>query len=198
MCANVGFSSIRRRLLHRGLHARVPLYRILLAANHRWLRLQWAHEHRAWQADRQQIVFSDESRFNLWDHDGRLRVRRSAGERCLPECVIERQSGLTHGVMVWGAISHQERSNFLRIEAKQVVSEAMDYSSYAKPMQSISPILQRHRRSSSFLPLLSNLGLRPFLQRSLPVRSNQGSLLMLSRSRAGLFPFLHPEPGSSP
>ncbi|GFX19073.1 transposable element Tcb1 transposase [Trichonephila clavipes] len=61
--------------------------------------------------------FRDESRFNLWDHDGRIRVRRYAGERCLPECVIERHSGLTTGVMVWGAISHQGRSNLLRIEA---------------------------------------------------------------------------------
>ncbi|GFX13073.1 transposable element Tc1 transposase [Trichonephila clavipes] len=58
-------SSIRRRLLHCGLIARVPLYRILLTANHRRLRRQWAHEHRACQADWRQVVFSDESRFNL-------------------------------------------------------------------------------------------------------------------------------------
>ncbi|GFT94082.1 hypothetical protein TNCV_1078871, partial [Trichonephila clavipes] len=32
-------SSIRRRLLHRGLHARVPLYRISLTKSHRWLSL---------------------------------------------------------------------------------------------------------------------------------------------------------------
>ncbi|GFU69261.1 transposable element Tcb2 transposase [Trichonephila clavipes] len=57
-------SSIRRRLLHRGLRARVPLYRIPITANHRRLRLQWAHEHTAWQADWLQVVFSDESRFN--------------------------------------------------------------------------------------------------------------------------------------
>ncbi|GFV32716.1 transposable element Tc1 transposase [Trichonephila clavipes] len=41
-------SSIRRRLLPRGLRA---LYRIPLTVNHRQLHLQWAHEHRAWQAD---------------------------------------------------------------------------------------------------------------------------------------------------
>ncbi|GFV10634.1 transposable element Tcb2 transposase [Trichonephila clavipes] len=41
-------SSIRRRLLHLGLRARVPLYRMPFTANHRWLRLQKAHEHRAW------------------------------------------------------------------------------------------------------------------------------------------------------
>ncbi|GFU28446.1 uncharacterized protein TNCV_1938341 [Trichonephila clavipes] len=33
----------------------------------------------AWQADWHQVVFSNESRFNLWDHDGRIRVRRNAG-----------------------------------------------------------------------------------------------------------------------
>ncbi|GFW68653.1 transposable element Tcb2 transposase [Trichonephila clavipes] len=44
-------SSIRRRLLHRGLRARVFLYRFPLTANHQRLRLQWAHELRVWQAD---------------------------------------------------------------------------------------------------------------------------------------------------
>ncbi|GFS81963.1 transposable element Tc1 transposase [Trichonephila clavipes] len=44
-------SSIRRCLLHHGLRAMVPLYRTPLMANHRWLRLQWAHEHRDWQAN---------------------------------------------------------------------------------------------------------------------------------------------------
>ncbi|GFW72062.1 hypothetical protein TNCV_4789501 [Trichonephila clavipes] len=52
-------SSIRRRLLTLRLRARVPLYRIPLTANHRRLRLQWDHEHRAWQADWHQVVFSD-------------------------------------------------------------------------------------------------------------------------------------------
>ncbi|PRD34954.1 UNVERIFIED_CONTAM: Transposable element Tcb2 transposase [Trichonephila clavipes] len=78
--------SIHRDLLHRGLRARVLLYRIPLTANHQRLRLQWAHEHKAWQADWHQAVFSDELRFNLWDHDGRILVRRYAGEHCLPEC----------------------------------------------------------------------------------------------------------------
>ncbi|GFT07891.1 transposable element Tcb1 transposase [Trichonephila clavipes] len=93
-------SSIRRRLLHRGLSVRVHLCRIPLTANHQWLRLQWAHEHRAWQADWHQVVFSDESRFNLWDHNDLIRVRHYAGERCLPEGVIERHGDLTPGVMV--------------------------------------------------------------------------------------------------
>ncbi|GFX56511.1 transposable element Tc1 transposase [Trichonephila clavipes] len=58
-------SSICRHLLHHRLRARVPVYRIFLTANHRRLRLQWAHGHRALQADWHQVVFSDESCFNF-------------------------------------------------------------------------------------------------------------------------------------
>ncbi|GFX93354.1 transposable element Tc1 transposase [Trichonephila clavipes] len=58
-------SSIRRRLLQRGLRARIPLYRIPLTQNHRRLRLHWANVNRSWRADWQQVVFSDKSRFNL-------------------------------------------------------------------------------------------------------------------------------------
>ncbi|GFX89265.1 transposable element Tcb1 transposase [Trichonephila clavipes] len=85
--------SIRRRLLQFGLLQGCLYTGSPLTANHRRLRLQWAHQHRAWQAFWHQVAFSDESRFNLWDHDGRIRVRRHSGERCLLECDIERHSG---------------------------------------------------------------------------------------------------------
>ncbi|GFY31685.1 transposable element Tcb2 transposase [Trichonephila clavipes] len=58
-------SSIRRRLLQRVLRATMPLYRIPLTINHRRLHLQWAYGHRPWQADWHQVIFSDESRYNL-------------------------------------------------------------------------------------------------------------------------------------
>ncbi|GFX18710.1 transposable element Tcb2 transposase [Trichonephila clavipes] len=108
-------SSIRRHLLQRGLCARIPLYRIPLTQNHRPLRLQWTNVHISWLVDWQQVVFSEKSRFNLWHHDGRIRVRRYAGERHIPECIIERHSGGTAGVMVWGAIAYHGRSQLLRI-----------------------------------------------------------------------------------
>ncbi|GFW63336.1 transposable element Tc1 transposase [Trichonephila clavipes] len=92
-------SSFHRRLLHDRFCAMVPLYRIPFTGNHRGLRMQWFPEHRTWQGVWRQVIFSDDSRFNLGDHDGRIRVRSYAGERCLPEGVIERHSGLTPGVI---------------------------------------------------------------------------------------------------
>ncbi|GFV25833.1 transposable element Tcb2 transposase [Trichonephila clavipes] len=98
-------SSIRQRLLHRGLRARLPLYRVPLTANHRRLSLQWVHEHT---------------------------ICRYAGERCLSECVIERHSDLAPRVMVWGAISYYERSNLLRIGAQHI--QLFPWSAYSPDM----------------------------------------------------------------
>ncbi|GFY00758.1 transposable element Tc1 transposase [Trichonephila clavipes] len=156
-------SSNRRHLLHRALRARVPLYRIPLTANHRRLRLQWAHEHRAWKADWYQVVFSDESRFNLWDHDGRIRVRRYTGERCLLECVIEQHSALTPRVMVWGAISYHGRSNLLRIEGnlnnnvREVLQPEESFSSLKAILElSFIRIMHAHMFETSVQPNTCN------------------------------------------
>ncbi|GFV88627.1 transposable element Tcb2 transposase [Trichonephila clavipes] len=61
-----------------------------------------------------------------------IRVRRCVGELCLPECVIERHSGLTPGVMVRGAISYHGRSNLLRIEAQ--LMQLLPWSAYSPDM----------------------------------------------------------------
>lgn len=81
------------------------LYRIPLTENYRDLRLQYDHLQRAWKADRQQVVFLDESHFNLWSHVGRIPVRRYASQRCHSEFGIKQHSGRTPRVFFWGAIS---------------------------------------------------------------------------------------------
>ncbi|GFX13873.1 transposable element Tcb2 transposase [Trichonephila clavipes] len=52
------------------------------------------------------------------DHDGRIRVRYYAGERCLPKCVTERHGGLTPGVMASLELSFLEQNNALPYVAK--------------------------------------------------------------------------------
>ena len=51
------------------------------------------------------VVWSDESKFNLFGSDGRVYIRRRVGEDYLPECI---QSTVKFGggsVMVWGCIT---------------------------------------------------------------------------------------------
>ena len=76
-------STVRRRLLRAGLVARMPLRRLPLSKDHQRLRLQWARDRRHWRVEWRNVVFSDESLFNMSYNDGRIRVRRYAGERNL-------------------------------------------------------------------------------------------------------------------
>ena len=69
-------STIRRRLLRARLVASIPLRRLPLSREHECLKLQWARERCHWRAEWRNVVFSDESRFNMSYSDGRIRVRR--------------------------------------------------------------------------------------------------------------------------
>lgn len=112
---SVSARTIRRRLQYSGLSARRPLLRLPLTLNHRRFRLQWCSERRRWTSEWHDIVFSDESRFCLQYHDGRIRVWRHRGERLLNCCVMHRHTGPAPGVMVWGGIGFTSRTPLVRI-----------------------------------------------------------------------------------
>ena len=116
-CSSFWLISVRRRLLWVGLVARRPLRRLPLSRDHQRLRLQWTRERRHWHAEWRNVVFSDEPRFNMSYNDGRIRVRRYAGERNMRACILQRHRGPTPSVMVWGVIGYNMRSRFLCIEA---------------------------------------------------------------------------------
>ncbi|GFW52739.1 uncharacterized protein TNCV_2393191 [Trichonephila clavipes] len=59
-----------------------PLRVLPLTPTHRRLRLEWCRTRRNWTAaEWNQVVFSDESRFNLSSDDNLVRVWRPRGER---------------------------------------------------------------------------------------------------------------------
>ena len=81
----------RLRQAQQPIRPRKPYVGQVLTARHRAARLQWAQRHFRW--GRQQwarLLFSDESRFNLSHHYGRIRVFRRKGERFADNCLIER------------------------------------------------------------------------------------------------------------
>ncbi|GFV17308.1 transposable element Tcb2 transposase [Trichonephila clavipes] len=61
-------------------------------------------------AEWNQVVFSDESRFNLRSDDNRVRVWRPCGERLNPAFALQRHTASTAGVIVWGVIAYNTRS----------------------------------------------------------------------------------------
>lgn len=101
----VSVRTTNRRLEKRGYTARRPAKKPLLTPRHRQERLAWAarwidltlnHWHH--------VVFADESRFLLHRSDGRIRVRRLAGERFREDCVLGTVAYGGGSVHVWGAM----------------------------------------------------------------------------------------------
>ena len=93
----------RLRQTKQPIRPRRPQVGQVLTARHRAASLQWAQRH--FRCGRQQwarLLFSDESRFNLSHHDGRIRVFRRRGERFADNCLIERDQFRGGSVMVMG------------------------------------------------------------------------------------------------
>ncbi|GFW52782.1 transposable element Tcb1 transposase [Trichonephila clavipes] len=86
-----------------------------LKQNHRRLCRQWCDERRMWAAEWNEVVFTDESRICLQQHDGRIRVWRHRGKRMLNSCLIHRHTGPAPGIMVWGGFGYHSRTPLVRI-----------------------------------------------------------------------------------
>ena len=111
-------STVCLHLLRAGLVASMPLHRLPLSRDHQFLRLQWARERRHWHAEWRNVVFSDESCFNMSYNDGCICVRRYAGECNLRACILHQHRGPLLSVMVWGTIGYNMRACFLCIRGQ--------------------------------------------------------------------------------
>ena len=110
--------TVLRRLRHcvRPIRPRRAYVGNVLERRHRVARLNWARLHLRWQRRQwDRIVFSDESRFNLSHHDGRVRVFRRRGERFADACVVERNRFGGGSVMVWGGIMGNRKTDLVNV-----------------------------------------------------------------------------------
>ncbi|GFY06233.1 transposable element Tcb2 transposase [Trichonephila clavipes] len=104
--APVSSRIIRRRLAEGHLGSR----RVTLTPTHRLLLSEWCHARGNWTAaEWNQVLFSDESRFNLRSDDNRVRVWRLRGESLNLAFALQQHTAPTEGVMVWGAIAYNTR-----------------------------------------------------------------------------------------
>ncbi|GFX54597.1 transposable element Tcb2 transposase [Trichonephila clavipes] len=108
--AHVSSRTIRRRLAEGHLVSRRPLRVLPLMPTHQRLRLEWCHARENWtSAEWNQVVFSDESRFNLSSDDNNVPVWRPRGERLNPAFTLQRHTAPTAGVTVWGVAAYNTR-----------------------------------------------------------------------------------------
>ncbi|GFW59037.1 transposable element Tcb2 transposase [Trichonephila clavipes] len=92
---------------------------IVIDTHPRRLHLEWCRARWNWAGLKwNQIVFSDESRFNLSCYDNRVRVWRPSGEHLNPLSSLQRFIAPTTGVIVWGANAYDTWSPLLLIHGE--------------------------------------------------------------------------------
>lgn len=100
---NVGVHTVRRRLVESKLYARRPARKPYISSINRKKRLDFAKRHMHWTSEQwTRVLWSDESKFNLFSSDGIRYVRRPPGQRYSPRYQVPT---IKHGggsVMVWG------------------------------------------------------------------------------------------------
>lgn len=114
---NCSLRTAYRRLAEAGLRSYRPTVRIPLSPEHKRRRLTWCRDHENWSQERwQEVLWTDESRFCLDFHDGRIRVHRMAGERYAPCCISEHDRHGGGSVMIWAGIWYGGRTPALVIQ----------------------------------------------------------------------------------
>lgn len=113
----VSRSLVNGPLVRAGLYARRPRRKMLLTQHHRQRHLEWARQYqRITVGHWRHVVFSDESRFEVYRRDGRVRVRRRREELYHEACVLPRVHSGGGGVTVWGAFHATGKSQLFIIE----------------------------------------------------------------------------------
>lgn len=80
-------------------------------------RLQWVQQHRNWTLEQwKNVLWTDESKFELFGTRRRIYVRRSSTEKMAPQCIMPT---VKHGggfIMVWGCFSGHGTGDLVKIE----------------------------------------------------------------------------------
>lgn len=120
--------TVRNRLHTDGLKSRTAAVKPGLTPRHMRLRLEWGLEKRQWTRQAwNSCLFCDESRFCLVQDDKSRRVwRRRFERRHHADFVNRREAFGGGGVMVWGAIAHNYKSDLVFIDGNLTARRYLD------------------------------------------------------------------------
>lgn len=125
-------STAARRLNEVGLYARKPMVCVPLTPASKGARLNWCRRHVQWsQEDWARVLFTDESRYSLNSDSRRVLIWREEGTRNLPSLVREISRFRDRGLMVWGGIMTNGRTELHifqggSVTARRYVDEVLE------------------------------------------------------------------------
>ena len=107
----------KQRLRDAGLFGRRPAKKPYIKRKNQKARIRFAMEHRHWTTKQwSRVVWSDESKFNLFASDGIRYVRRPNGERMNVKYILPTVKHGGGNIMVWGCFSRDGVGPLHRVE----------------------------------------------------------------------------------
>lgn len=121
-------NTIRKMLRNAGFNNRIARMKPFLMPRHIVMRKIFANEHLEWTLDDwKQVIWTDESTFELGKNYRQIRVWRKVNEEFDQDCIGSTfKSGRTT-VMVWGAIAHGKKSELVILDkGKRTATDFVD------------------------------------------------------------------------
>ena len=116
---NVSSSCILRHLLKSGLRGCFAIRKPLLRRSNKEKRLKYAKQHKDWAQEMfNRVLYTDESKFEIFGTKRPQHVRRRIGEAYQPECL---NPTIKHGggsLQFWGCLSSSGVGVLIKIEGR--------------------------------------------------------------------------------
>ena len=100
----ISLSTVRTELHRMGICSRYARKKPWISSARAKERISWCKERESWDIEWQKIIWSDESRFQLFFADGRQRIWRRTGEAFSRDCVLPTVKHGGGSVMVWACM----------------------------------------------------------------------------------------------
>ncbi|GFW67895.1 transposable element Tcb2 transposase [Trichonephila clavipes] len=116
--------TVARRLHKGGLFSRRPELCLPLKVDHRRHRLQWCRENKNWTTDQwSRVLFTNESRFRTRSDSQHVLIWREIGTRFYTSNIKERHHYGGPGVLVWGGIMLNGRTELHVFDRGSVIGD---------------------------------------------------------------------------
>jgi len=114
----VSKTTVRRYLHTRNIYGRIGAKKPFVNVANKLKRLTWAKQRKNWIDEWENIIWSDESKFEVFKGDGKRYVWRNPQEKYDPKCLIPTFKSGQESVMVWGCFTKNKLGPLVRLEGK--------------------------------------------------------------------------------
>lgn len=115
---SVSSSTIKRTLHNEGFYGRAGKRKPLVSEVNRKKRLEWCRTRKDWESEWDTIIWSDESRFLLFQNDAHHWVWRRPHEKYDINCLIPTVKSGNQGIMVWGCFTKNKIGPLIQVSGR--------------------------------------------------------------------------------